>query len=243
MPLEFINGRLVQVDKKLDVPVALLSDEQARPIIESAEKMRQVLPIPDYVPEDKKDVVAKYLAQFEEEVWQVAVVKWKFSSEPTRENLVSIYQGEMKVHFLSTDTLVPANNQHFITENTYAIGDQVGVENVVNCTGGIFEGRHKLGFHILGFTQIGNSEQPITPEAAEKVGHYIDQLLDILGEPPEKITINASTLGKGIDNLDLGHLFVERLIQEKLAQRYPDKYLNPESVEVTKVRSLNLSST
>lgn len=242
MPLELIDGRLVHVDKKINVPMASLSDEEARPIIDSAEKVRLHLQVPEYVPQDRREAVMKYLIQFENKVWQQSIQKWRVSPEPTESNLLSGYQNEMKNHFLFTDTLIPASNPLLITENTYAIGDEVKVVNVVNCTGGILEGTHNLGFHILGFIQIGNTEQPITSEAAEKVSRYIDQLLDILGEPPEKITLNASTLGKGIDNLDVGHSFVERLIQEKLAQKYPEKYPKPNAVEIVKVRNINLSS-
>lgn len=85
-------------------------------------------------------------------------------------------------------------------------------------------------------------DNPITLEAAEKVSKYIDQLLDILGEPPVKITINASTLGKGISNLDVGHDFVERLLREKLAARFPREFPRQADIKITKVRSSNLSS-
>lgn len=226
---------------RVDSPPSI-SESEAQIIIEKALSERQLLPLPDYVPEDRKDIVLKYLSQFQEEVWNKAVERWKTSNRLTKEDLLLIYKMALPHHFLSTNTLVPSKNPNNITENTYAIADQVAVDNVVNCTGGILESTHKVGFHILGFTQIENIDNPITPEAGIRVKGYIDQLLDVLGEPPEKITLNASTLGKQIDNLDKGHEFVEQTFREVLTLRYPEKYPNPQEIIINKVQSPKLSS-
>ncbi len=244
MPLELIDGKLVKVDTVIPTSeTATLPQTEIDAITKTVKLETAPLEIPPYVPTDKNLVVQRYLSKLQQEMWDTTINKWKVSATPTAENLAKTYREERSIHFFNTDTLIPSQDPNFITENRYAIGDQVSVENVVNCTGGIIEGKHKLGFHILGFTKIGNVEEPITQEDAKRVQGYVDQVLDILGEPPTKITLIASTLGKGIDNLDLGHAFVEDTFRQGLSKRYPDQFPDPSKISISRVRSLKLSST
>jgi hypothetical protein len=178
------------------------------------------------------------------EVMDRAVAEWKKFPERSVDTLIARYESSLSHSFLFADTLKPATDPNFISENTFAVtADDVEVKNVVNCTGGVLKnGELTVGFHILGFAKVDGGEDAVDDDSKRRVAQNMTDMVSLLEEPPTTVVLNASTLGRGISTLDQGHDYVEQQLRRALAERFPQAYPTQEDIPVQKVRSLDYGS-
>jgi hypothetical protein len=244
--IKVIDGKMVMVDEDTSVltPESLSPQEEIQRI-EQAKSNIKLLPVPAYVPESARSQVERMIEQHCQQVMAKAVEEWKQLPDRSVEALVKKYEQKLGHSFLLADTLRPATDPTFITENTFAVtnGD-IEVKNVVNCTGGILQaGELSVGFHVLGFAKVeGDPDKAIDDDSLQRIAENIRDMVSLLDKAPDKVVIHASTLGKQIGNLDQGHQYVKEQLERALTERFPERYPTPADVVIEEVRSLNYST-